>query len=127
MDVDGKHHRQPARIVGQVDLVMDTADGPQITDFKTGQPHDYIRTDLQLQIYSLALKEQLGIQATKAAVYYVEEEKLVQYTVNDKWLGEGRKTLTEALSGIVRRDFTATPGEPCVRCEVKQLCSYRSE
>jgi len=115
---------QPVHVLGQIDLVSNEG-APVLTDFKTGAPHDYIRTDLQLQVYSLAMQQNLGITPAKARVFYVEEDKSVEYEVTREWLNKGNEILEDALSGIVEGNFSPTPGEVCIRCEVRELCVHR--
>jgi DNA helicase II / ATP-dependent DNA helicase PcrA len=112
-------------VVGQVDLLT-TVDGQLcLVDFKTGKPHEYIRTELQLQIYALAVQQQFGLVPIQARVFYVEAEKEITFRVTDDWLKAGERELLTAAEGIVRGQFDATPGEVCSRCEVRKMCEYR--
>ena len=114
----------PLEIIGQIDLI--TGDG-HIVDFKSGKPHDYIRTDLQLAVYALAYEQKAGRKATAASVHYVEHDVTKTYNPSDSWLAEYVDILASAARGIVENRFAPTPGEVCTRCEVRRICAYRSK
>lgn len=110
---------------GQIDLLVGDETHYEIIDFKTGKPHAYIQTELQLQLYAYALAEHFGKPPFKATVYYVEENKEISYQVTSDWIFLGQQLLTKAASGISNREFSATPGQVCTRCEVAKLCQFK--
>ncbi len=114
-------------IRGQIDLIMNSNDGCVIVDFKTGKPQPYLRTDLQLQTYSLAMLNLNGIKPSRASVYYVTDDKEISYEVTDSWIESGKAIINEAVKGIMEKQYTANPGEVCRYCEVSAFCEYRSK
>lgn len=109
---------------GRIDLVLeDTMSKAQIVDFKTGKPHDYLRTDFQMQVYSLAAKEVIGTDLNQASLYYIEQGQEVAYDVNPGFINEAEKTLSMVVEGILSKNFEPTPGAACTRCEVRRFCS----
>ena len=112
----------PLEIIGQIDLITG---GGHIVDFKSGKPHDYIRTDLQLAVYALAYEQHAGRRAEAASVHYVEHDVTKTYEPSESWLAEFVEVLSQAASGIVAQRFDPTPGEVCTRCEVRRICAYR--
>jgi DNA helicase-2/ATP-dependent DNA helicase PcrA len=112
-----------ALVKGRYDLVIgDPKNGVTIVDFKTGTPHDYLRTDFQMQVYSLAGLEQLKLPVKKAILYYIEEDQEFPFSINDSFLCDGKKNLEYIIEGIVSEKFDPTPGGMCTRCEVNNFC-----
>jgi len=113
-------------IRGRYDLILQLNDGKvQIVDFKTGEMHPYLRTDFQMQIYSLAGIEQLGLPIEQAVIYYVDSEKETNYKVSDEFLFEARTNLLNVVNGIISENYEPKPGGACSRCEVKRFCDFR--
>jgi CRISPR/Cas system-associated exonuclease Cas4 (RecB family) len=109
---------------GQADLLINGPSGPHVIDFKSGKPHPYIRTDLQLRLYCLALRQVHGIEVSKATIYYVEHDRAVDYDVSRTWVEEGANEFRSTAAAIASRSYGATPGDVCGRCEVRRLCAY---
>ena len=110
-------------INGRYDLLVKTsADNLEVVDFKTGHPHDYLRTDFQMQVYSLAGIEQLQLPVKKATLYYIEPGEEVTYIVDSQFLKEGTNNLKGIISGINARSFNPIRGQACTRCEVRRIC-----
>ena len=113
---------------GRYDLVIGYPNGNHaIIDFKTGQPHEYLRTDFQMQVYSLAAVHHLRLALEKAVLYYVEPDIEVTYDVDGVFLTNGMTNLQYVVSGIAGGHFEPTPGKVCTRCEVRKLCEARVE
>jgi DNA helicase-2/ATP-dependent DNA helicase PcrA len=124
-EADFQHRTSGAVLRGRVDLVVRKPNGSCcIVDFKTGEQHEYLRTELQLQTYSLAVREQFRWPVDQAVVHYIEQHTNVSYDVSDAWLADGKKSLASAIGGIRARQFAATPGKQCQRCEVRKVCRY---
>jgi DNA helicase-2/ATP-dependent DNA helicase PcrA len=114
-------------IRGRYDLLLKLNNNKYIiVDYKTGQPHEYLRTDFQMQLYSIAALEQLQIPVDSAILYYLESGHEKLYKINEAFLNEGRKNLNNVVDGILSENYDATPGKMCVRCEVKEFCSEHS-
>ena len=113
-------------VKGRYDLMLsDKRNRVHIIDFKTGHEHPYLRTDFQMQIYALAGTKQLNLPVEKTIVYYLEDGKEVPFNVTDEFIDTADKTLTNVIDGILSKDFHATPGKVCTRCEVKLYCNER--
>lgn len=113
-------------VKGRYDLICEPEEGqPVLIDFKTGQRHEYLRTDFQMQLYALAAVEQMTVPVDKAVLYYVDSGEEVVYDVQDAFLEDGRQNLKQVIDGIMTNEFTATPGKMCGRCEVRSLCEHK--
>jgi DNA helicase-2/ATP-dependent DNA helicase PcrA len=120
----------PGAVVrGRIDLLVQSQDtgAVEIIDWKTGQPHDYLRTDFQMQIYALAAQEQLGLNVSKATLHYIEHDIDVEAPVDDPFINEGRSNLSSVVKGIRDKQFDPTPGSVCTRCECRPICRYRAK
>ena len=117
-----------AVVRGRIDLLVRSDDGSlEIVDWKTGQPHDYLRTDFQMQIYALAAREQLGLDVSKATLHYIEHDKTEEHPINNDFLSAGKTNLSSVVAGIQEKLFEPKPGSVCTRCECRPICTYRVE
>jgi CRISPR/Cas system-associated exonuclease Cas4 (RecB family) len=125
LERDFEYYLSGAVIRGRIDLLKRVNQaGEEIVDFKTGEPHDFLRTELQMQIYSLAAVEQLRQDIRSATLHYIEINEDKSFEVSKDWLDAGKQELSKAIEGIKNRMFVATPGEACTRCEVRKVCRY---
>lgn len=117
-----------ALVKGRYDVLVRNARGKHsIIDYKTGQPHAGLRTDFQMQFYSLAAATQLGIDLDEAIVYYVERDQPVTFPVTRQFLEQGQLQLEGTINGILARDFPARPRKGlCSQCEARRLCPYKA-
>lgn len=83
------HPAKPhAHLSGFVDLLVQTADGWEVIDFKTGTPPatgSYLANQYrwQLATYAWLLNEEYDIEASKLAIYYVQSGK--SHEVSPNW------------------------------------------
>ncbi len=120
----------PGAVVrGRIDLLVqsETPDAVEIIDWKTGRPHEYLRTDFQMQIYALAAREQLDLNVSKATLHYIEHDTSVEAPIDEAFITEGRANLSSVVQGIRDKRFDATPGSVCTRCECRPICKYRAK
>ncbi len=114
-----------ALIKGRIDLLISQNKKYHLIDFKTGKPHQYIRSDLQMKLYSLVCQEQLGYNIEIAGFYFVEHNKYISHKVTKSWLEEGKKEIKETISSIVARNYQPMPGQVCTRCEFRKMCPHK--
>ena len=116
-----------AVVRGRIDLLVQSEDESlEIVDWKTGQPHDYLRTDFQMQIYGLAAREQLGLNVSKATLHYIEHDETVEYPIDEDFVAAGKTNLSSVVAGIHEKLFEPRPGSVCTRCECRPICTYRA-
>ena len=123
VESDFQYSLDECLVRGRYDLIIAYPNGKYaIIDFKTGQPHEYLRTDFQMQVYSLAAVHQLKLALEKAVLYYTEPDIEVTYNVDEVFLNNGRANLQYVVNGIASGHFEPTPGKACTRCEIRKLC-----
>jgi len=117
----------PSAVVrGRIDLIVQRPEGGvTIIDWKTGHSHDYLRPDFQVHLYMLAAREQLGLDVRSAILHYIEEQKSTEYMADATKLEGARQTLVSCITKIQLKQFPATPGSVCTRCECRTVCTYR--
>jgi DNA helicase II / ATP-dependent DNA helicase PcrA len=116
-----------ALIRGRFDaLVKNKRNKYSIVDYKTGKPHEGLRTDFQMQFYSLAAISQLGLNVDEAILYYVEDDNAISFEVTKKYLTEGTRNLDYTISGILAEKYPPSPQKGvCKQCEARKLCSFK--
>lgn len=113
-------------IQGRIDLLLRFPAGYEIVDLKTGDPQASLHSDFQMQTYSLAAREQLGLDVTRATLFYIEHDDRRSFDVTPTFLDTGNQELRTVLRGIAERRFHPTPGPSCGRCEFRRPCPYRT-
>ena len=71
---------QNALIAGSIDMIKrENDDGSvlEVIDFKTGKPENDLmhRYELQVQLYTVAAKEALGLNTQKALIHFIDTDK----------------------------------------------------
>jgi DNA helicase-2/ATP-dependent DNA helicase PcrA len=121
-------------ISGSIDMIKrDDADGSvlEVIDFKTGKPDNDLmhRYELQVQLYTIAAKEALGINTQKALIHFIDTEKndrLVVPTTIEA-LDTAKEELRFAIRGITNATFKrdARQDKICKTCDWCNLCPKR--
>lgn len=118
---------------GRIDRVdLDENGKLRIVDYKTGTPKEKLETDdkNQLLIYQLALGalpefKTLG-EVSALSYLYLSDQSELTFIGTEKELEKIKEKITETLSAINSRDFTATPGKhTCAHCDFKDICEFR--
>lgn len=127
VEKDFSYVAENALIKGRYDALLKNKRGYySILDYKTGKPHEGLRTDFQMQFYTIAANEQMGINVDEAILYYLEQDKTIIFKVTKEFLLEGANNLKRTISGILNQNYTPTPKKGiCTQCETKQLCPYK--
>ncbi len=119
--------------------IIDRIDGPQnpppsqegggwapggwrIVDYKTGNPlpASRLRRDLQLALYALGAKQELGLDPIELEIVYLKTGKRVVLPATEELLDEARRLAGEVVEGIRAGNFDPRPERR--RCA---LCPYR--
>jgi putative RecB family exonuclease len=104
-------------------VVVDEHGQANILDYKSGRrpPKD----SLQLHVYSTALREQFGIEATWGLYYMTRVQQALPFHLS-KWTPEQiRQMFVDLQAGIDDGTFTPTPGPDCKLCPFKANgCRY---
>ncbi len=96
--------------------------GWRIVDYKTGNPlpASRLRRDLQLALYALGAKQELGLDPVELEIVYLKTGKRVVLPATDELLDEARRVAAEVVEGIRAGNFEPRPERR--RCS---LCPYR--
>ena len=104
----------------------------EIIDFKTGKPDNDLaeKYDLQVQLYTIAAQEALGINTKKALIHFLDDKKndRVEVLTSDYALDLAREQISYAITGITKADFKrdARKNDICKNCDWKNICPKRN-
>ena len=107
------------QVTGRMDQINRVAQGEvEIVDYKTGRPKTEVQAQkgLQLSVYALAARENLGLEPVRLAYYNLQTNECVTAVREEKLLREVRGTIQEVAADIRARDFPARPGFACKTC-----------
>lgn len=96
----------------------------EIVDYKTGRPKTEVQAQkgLQLSVYALAARENLGLEPVRLVYYNLQTNQCVTSVREEKLLNEVRGTIQEVAADIRARAFPPQPGFACKTCEFRFLC-----
>jgi DNA helicase II / ATP-dependent DNA helicase PcrA len=120
------------RIVGGIDRIDRLPSGGiEILDYKTGKPGTQKTVDesLQLSIYALACRDELGLGTPeRVTLYYTEAATRMSTTRTDEQLDAAREQLVALAAQVRSGDFHATPSpRTCGWCDYRAICPSRAE
>jgi RecB family exonuclease len=120
----------PFAINGQIDRVDRLLDGGvEIVDYKTGRIESQKGVDesLQLSIYALAARDELGLGTPeRVTLYFTEQATRMSTTRTDEQLDAARDDLAARAARIRSGDFAADPSpSKCYRCDYATMCPSR--
>ena len=117
-------------VTGMIDRIEKTPNGKyHLVDFKTGSAFvtkNTISKDIQMNLYSLGIKEMYNELPEISSLYYVKENKVVSYHVDESQVALVKKELEENMQSILNEEFVATPGDPCRYCDYKDICDFKT-
>ncbi len=96
----------------------------EIVDYKTGKPKTTAQAnkDLQLSVYALAAREELGLDPVRLVYYNLQDNTAVSATRDDKLLQQVNGVVQEVAADIRAREFPPQPGFACKTCDYRFLC-----
>jgi len=99
----------------------------EIIDFKTGNERKVDEElHLQVQLYTIAAREALGLNIEKAYIHFLDEKKQqrVEILTTPKQLELALATIADAVRGITTRRFKRNPRNVgiCNSCDWKKIC-----
>jgi len=124
-----------ALISGAIDMIKrESDDGTtlEIIDFKTGKADNELmeKYELQVQLYTIAAKEALGMDIQSAQVHFLDAAKneRLQIGTTDHALETAREQISYAIGGITKMDFNrdARNYKKCKACDWKNICPKRN-
>lgn len=122
IDVDG------VKLRGYIDRIdkLDSG-GLSIVDYKTSQQlftKEYLKNDLQLTLYQLAIQEMWYLPVEKLTLYHLRSNTPCTSAARDtKQLDEARRLVVEVAESITRQRFPAVENPFCP-CDFAEHCPY---
>jgi len=123
-----------ALIAGSIDMIK-REDGNEsvleVIDFKTGKPDNDLmhRYELQVQLYTIAAHDALGINTQKALIHFIDSDKNERLAVQTAptALETAKEELRYALKGITNATFSrdARQDKICKGCDWCNICPKR--
>jgi ATP-dependent exoDNAse (exonuclease V) beta subunit len=112
-----------ARVIGRMDVVYHGSDGWTILDYKTGRGEDRERYELQVGIYSFAVKRLFGeFPARSALLLLSADEEWVVETSDGDAARRGMDAVNDVYSSVSAGRFDPKPGDSCNHCSYSKIC-----
>ncbi len=121
-------------IAGSIDMIK-REDGNEtvleVIDFKTGKADNDLmhKYELQVQLYTIAAQEALGINTQKALIHFIDTDKNERLAVQTSpaALETAKEELSFALQGITKATFhrDARQDKICKSCDWCYMCPKR--
>lgn len=113
-----------ATVAGKVDVILHDGEGIEIRDYKTS---DKVVTEedasMQIRLYARGLSA-IGEQVSRGSIAFLEDATVSPVSVSENLLVTAESHAEELISGIMKRDFTACPGDHCTMCDFGKICRY---
>jgi len=120
------------KVKGYIDRIEQTPEGEYVVvDFKTGSKpssltKNSVLSDIQLNLYCLAIKEMFGKLPARASFYYIKENKMVDYFPTEETVGAFAETAKSIISAVCSEQFDPTPAyQTCRFCDYADLCEKK--
>lgn len=123
-----------ALIAGSIDMIK-REDGNEevleVIDFKTGKADNDLmhKYELQVQLYTIAAQEALGINTQKALIHFIDTDKNERLAVQTSpvALETAKEELSFAIQGITKASFKrdARQDRICKSCDWCNMCPKR--
>ncbi len=125
-----------ALIAGSIDMIK-RVDGDEtvleVIDFKTGKADNDLmhKYELQVQLYTIAAQEVLGINTQKALIHFIDTDKNERIDIQTApaALDTAKEKLSYALQGITKATFKrdASQDKICKSCDWSRMCPKRKD
>jgi DNA helicase-2/ATP-dependent DNA helicase PcrA len=119
---------------GFIDRIEKTPTGGYVViDFKSGsKPGDITKKSLpeniQLNVYAMAIRELYGILPERATLFFLKDNKLVDYQPTEDSIGAFTRSLEQMIARIEAGEFPARPDyRHCGWCPYGDLCESRED
>ncbi|MCG6150301.1 PD-(D/E)XK nuclease family protein [Leptospira levettii] len=118
-------------IIGSIDMIKrknGDSEILEIIDFKTGKPNNELKEKyaLQVQLYSIAANEALGMNTKEAAIHFIDKEGNNRESIDTspQALKSAKAKISGAIKGITKNQFKRTPSSTkvCQSCDWNKIC-----
>lgn len=123
-----------ALIAGSIDMIKREEGNEsvlEVIDFKTGKADNDLmhKYELQVQLYTIAAQEALGINTQKALIHFLDTDKNERLAVQTSAsaLDTAKEELSFAINGITKANFRrdARQDKICKSCDWCNMCPKR--
>ena len=123
-----------ALVIGSIDMLKKEKQSQsvlEVIDFKTGKPDNDImhKYELQVQLYTIAAQEALGLNTKKAHIHFLDSQKneRLEVQTEDAALETAKEELKFAIEGITNANFLrdARQDKICKSCDWISICPKR--
>jgi DNA helicase-2/ATP-dependent DNA helicase PcrA len=114
-------------INGAIDRIDKDENGVHIVDYKTSKSSTPAKSNLQLAVYSMYLKqsdsEKFGGIPTSASLHFLrdEEKPIRSHSFTADELEKTEEKINKVAASIRRKEFEVEPGKHCDWCDYKHL------
>ena len=116
---------QRATITGKVDVILHNDKNFETRDYKTSDTVTTVEeASLQVQLYTMGLK-MLGNPVTKGSLALLEDAITKEVAVDEKNLQSAKGVAEKHIKGIMNKEFNASPGKFCEKCDYRTICKWR--
>lgn len=120
------------KVIGYIDRMDVTPSGDyEVFDYKTSRSTlngSTIRSDIQMNLYSLAIQKLYGKLPLSSNLLYLRKEKRVSYEVTESSVAKSRDDITMLMDGILNGRFNPTPDyNTCRFCDYWSICEAKEE
>jgi DNA helicase-2/ATP-dependent DNA helicase PcrA len=116
----------PHLLRGRVDRVDRLPSGEyELIDYKTGRPKtaEQLAEDVQLSLYAIGAREAWSLEASRAAYYYLLDDRKVAVPGDEERAEWIRSVAGEVAAGIKAQEFEPTPSiQACSMCDYRLVC-----
>lgn len=116
-------------IRGVIDRIEETPEGDIVViDFKTGSKpgtlsKNTIKEDMQMNLYSLAIRDLYRKLPIRASLYYLSPNKTFDYIPTAETIGAFEERVVNLINAVCAEEFFPTPDfQTCKWCEYKDFC-----
>jgi DNA helicase-2/ATP-dependent DNA helicase PcrA len=118
------------KLKGFIDRIdLDSSGNYELFDYKTGKSMlngNSIRKNIQMNGYSLAVREIYGKLPSTANLLYLRNEQPLVYRVTNEGVANAEQELTAILNNILGENFSPTPGAfTCKFCDYQSICEAK--
>ena len=114
------------KLKGFIDRIDKVGNDYEILDYKTSNSMDMLANipeNMQLLVYSIALKEKFGKYPKKAGLWYLIHDKILSAQPKTQNIEDLKKRIVELMKSIEKKDFTAKPSHfACKFCDFNKIC-----
>ena len=114
-----------ATIMGKVDVILRNAGELEVRDYKSSEEARTLEeVSTQIRLYAAGLKT-MGRPVSSGSVAYLDEANVKCVDVSEELLLMAKKNAEMIVEKIAQRNFKATPGKNCERCDQVPICRWK--